>query len=124
MAGVPWSLHGQVDALDTQGWASRDITPAECCSFRGRAAWREGCTQGWRMSDRSLAVLQPCAQRGHGARRPPPACAVLLVPGLLSLRGLMESESHTRKYHADAVHSPNLASGAKASRQSLTITVM
>lgn len=91
---------------------------AKCCSCRGRTARREGCAQGWRTSAHGLAVLQPGSRRGHGARRPPPACTVLLAPGLLSLRGLTESESHTRRHHADAVHSPDLASGAKAGRQS------
>lgn len=43
MAGIPWSPHGRVGALDTQDWASWDITRAECCSHRGRAARREGC---------------------------------------------------------------------------------
>lgn len=120
VAGIPWSPHGRVGALDTQDWASWDITRAECCSHRGRAARREGCHRAGARALSGVLSFSPA----HGGGTWHACLAVLLAPGLLSLRGLMETESLTRKHHADAVHSPNLASGAKASPQSLITTVI
>lgn len=84
---------------------------------------REGCTQGWRTQRSAVLLSFSPAHGGARARRPPPACAVLLAPGLLSLRGLTRvNRAHEETPRADAVHSPDLASGAKAA--SLTTTVI